>query len=64
MKRLAILSAALLGSATVAVPAHAQQLLFGHTHYCNCGHPAGTAMCGGSTGSTSTTSGGTTSTTS
>ena len=31
-----------------------------HTHYCNCGHSAGAAMCTGSSGGgTTTTSGGT-----
>ncbi|SFG13308.1 PEP-CTERM protein-sorting domain-containing protein [Novosphingobium sp. CF614] len=36
----------------------------GHTHYCDCGHSAGSASCGTTTtsGGTTTTSGGTTTT--
>lgn len=34
-----------------------------HTHYCNCGHSAGSSACGSTTsGGTTTTSGGTTTT--
>lgn len=59
MKRILLTSAALLGLAAVATPASAWTK---HTHYCNCGHPAGSTMCGSST-SSSTTTGGTTTTT-
>lgn len=61
MKRILLTSAALLGMATLSTPASAWVK---HTHYCNCGHPGGSSMCGSTTsgGTTTTTSGGTTTT--
>ncbi|MFC3671723.1 PEP-CTERM sorting domain-containing protein [Novosphingobium pokkalii] len=60
MKRSFAILAAALTTTVAAAPAHAT---FFHTHYCNCGHSAGAAMCGStssSSTSTSSTSGGST----
>lgn len=52
MKRIAIVTTALLSTFVLASPAQAKLT---HTHYCNCGHPGASGLCGGSTSSTSST---------
>lgn len=58
-----VFAATALAGLSAASPATAQ-FLFKHKHYCNCGHSAGSTICGGTTtsGGTTTTSGGTTTT--
>ncbi|NMN03925.1 MULTISPECIES: PEP-CTERM sorting domain-containing protein [unclassified Novosphingobium] len=60
MKRSIAILAAAMTTTIAAAPAHAT---FFHTHYCNCGHSSGAAMCGSTSStssSTSSTSGGST----
>lgn len=58
-----VIATTALAGLSAATPAEAA-FLFKHKHYCNCGHPGGSSLCGGTTtsGGTTSTSGGTTTT--
>lgn len=64
MIRKTLLALSLTTAATVGLstPAQATWGNWGHKHSCGCGHAAGKKLCGGSTSTSSSTSGGTTTT--